>query len=246
MPSQAIAACGDAFKSSWLAPIPHVGWPDPHSQDNVIFGHDLDHSADYEKQDVPSTAGAAGGGGHGAPRDRINALDDTVGVLQKHALQPHMRTEVDMLIFGRDQDSSNQCATLAVLPPPLPPRRRHSLWPPACRYTVERSLHGYAGPPPPLPPPRRVPRYDKWEPFIADGRRVHKTLPGTSGVGTRVQRVRRIGTNPNNIWREGDADEYAISNQAAAALQSNQAAAASPCGIRGLALILCYSNTLFL
>ncbi|KAL1528069.1 hypothetical protein AB1Y20_009435 [Prymnesium parvum] len=41
--------------------------------------------------------------------------------------------------------------------------------------------------------------------YVADRRLVHKTLPGTSGVGTRVRMVRRLGT-------ETDSFDYDILN----------------------------------
>ena len=159
--------------------------------DYAIFGRDLDHSTDYTKEDVQLSSGAAGGGGHGDPRHRIDNIDDSVGVHRKTALQPHLRTEVDKIIFGRDQDGSDAYGAVQG----------------------SRKVHGYAGPKPVPKPPRRIPIQDKWDPYIADGRLVHKTLPGTSGCGMKSRRLKRIGTNPNNAARDGDADEYDISNR---------------------------------
>ena len=51
--------------------------------------------------------GAAGAGGRGNPRGRKDVIDDSVGVRRAHALQPHMRSQADEAIFGRDLDASN-------------------------------------------------------------------------------------------------------------------------------------------
>lgn len=126
-------------------------------------------------------------------------LNDSIGVHRATALQSHVRSEADLLIFGRDLDGSDGYGGGDAM--------QH--WP-----NVE-VRPGYVGPRPSPPLPRRDPHgcERKWEPLIASGRLVHKTLPGTSGVGLRVQKVTRLGTNPNNIWRQGDEQEYDISNK---------------------------------